>query len=206
MNRSALEEKPSFKTLRLTSSSKLDWGSYSISIAKTTYKKIGALICSMKFLSPEVALYPYKSTIWPCMECCYHVWADAPSSFLELLDKLHKQIDRPVGLHLPVSGGKKCSFSGKFCVFCFLIIPILRFALFSLLPTICCKPLSIVGNQLTFTYSKPTVETLEKSCEVCSKLTIKTPEWCLSCYLWIYFTLFSSVFIVDFNYVYISWV
>ena len=97
MNRSALEEKPSFKTLRLTSSSKLDWGSYSISIAKTTYKKIGALICSMKFLSPEVALYPYKSTIWPCMECCYHVWADAPSSFLELLDKLHKRIDRPVG-------------------------------------------------------------------------------------------------------------
>ena len=73
MNRSVLEEKPSFKTLRLTSSSKLDWGSYSISNAKTTNKKIGALICSMKFLSPEVALYPYKSTIWPCMECCYHV-------------------------------------------------------------------------------------------------------------------------------------
>ena len=60
MNRSVLEEKPSFKTRRLTSSSKLDSGSYSISIAKTTYKKIGALICSMKFHSPEVALYPYN--------------------------------------------------------------------------------------------------------------------------------------------------
>ena len=42
--------------LGLTFSSKLDWGSYIISIAKTASKKIGALICSMKFLSPEVAL------------------------------------------------------------------------------------------------------------------------------------------------------
>ena len=49
--------------LELTFSSKLDWGSYIISIAKTTSKKIGASICSMKFLSPEVALYLYKSTI-----------------------------------------------------------------------------------------------------------------------------------------------
>ena len=31
--------------------------SYIISIAKTISKKIGALICFMKFLSPEFALY-----------------------------------------------------------------------------------------------------------------------------------------------------
>ena len=49
--------------LGLTFSSELDWGSYIISIAKTNSKKIGALIRSMKFLSPEVALYLYKSTI-----------------------------------------------------------------------------------------------------------------------------------------------
>ena len=48
--------------LRLTFSSKLDWGSYIISIVKTASKKIGALICSVKWLSPEVALYLYKST------------------------------------------------------------------------------------------------------------------------------------------------
>ena len=48
-----------------------------ISIAKTASKKIGPLICSMKFLSAEVALYFYKSTIQPGMECC-HVWAGAP--------------------------------------------------------------------------------------------------------------------------------
>ena len=48
----------------LTFSSKLDWGSYIISIAKTASKKIGALICSKKFLSPELALYLYKSKIY----------------------------------------------------------------------------------------------------------------------------------------------
>ena len=34
----------------LNFSSKLDWGSYIISIAKTASNKMGALICSMKFL------------------------------------------------------------------------------------------------------------------------------------------------------------
>ena len=62
---SVLEEKSSFKMLGLTFSSKLDWGSYIISIAKTASKKIEALIRSMKFLSPEVASYLYKSTIHP---------------------------------------------------------------------------------------------------------------------------------------------
>ena len=83
--------------LGLTFSSKLDWGSYISPVSKTASKKIGALIRSMKFLSPEVALYPYKSTIWPFMEYCCHVWAGAPSCYLELLDKLQKQICRTVG-------------------------------------------------------------------------------------------------------------
>ena len=44
MGVSILEEKSSCKMLGLTFSSKLDWGSYMISIAKTASKKIGALI------------------------------------------------------------------------------------------------------------------------------------------------------------------
>ena len=40
--------------MRLTFFCKLDWGSYIIFIAKTTPKKIGALIRSMKFLSPRL--------------------------------------------------------------------------------------------------------------------------------------------------------
>ena len=55
----------------------------------------------MKFLSPVVPLYCYKSII--CMEYCCHVWAGAPSCYLELLDKLQKWICRTVGPSLAAS-------------------------------------------------------------------------------------------------------
>ena len=71
MDGSVLEDKTSFKMM--TFSSKLDWGSYIVCIGKTASKKIGVLIRSMNFLSLEVALYLYKSTIQPCMEYCCHV-------------------------------------------------------------------------------------------------------------------------------------
>ena len=103
MDGSVLEEKSSFKMLGLTFSSKLDWGSYIISIAKTASKKIGALIHSMKFLSPQVVLYLYKSTICPYMEYCCHAWASAPSCYLEFLDKLQKRKCRTVGPSLATS-------------------------------------------------------------------------------------------------------
>ena len=66
MDGSVTAEKSSVKMLGgggLTFSSKFDWCSYIISIAKSASKKIGTLICSMKFLSPEFALYLYKSNI-----------------------------------------------------------------------------------------------------------------------------------------------
>ena len=81
MDGSVLEEKSSFKMLGLTFSSKLDYDSYIISVAKTASKKIGALICSTKFLSPENSLYLFKSTALPCMEYCCHVWAGDPSCY-----------------------------------------------------------------------------------------------------------------------------
>ena len=61
MDGSVLEENSYFKILGLTFSSKLDWASFIVCIAKTASKKIGALVRSMKFLFPEVALYLYKS-------------------------------------------------------------------------------------------------------------------------------------------------
>ena len=103
MDGSVLEEKSSFKMLGLTFSSKLDRDYYIVFIAKTASKRSGALIRSMKFLSPEDALYLYKSTIRPCMEYCCHVRAGAPSCYLELLDKLQKQICRTVGPSLAAS-------------------------------------------------------------------------------------------------------
>ena len=86
----------------LTFSTKLDLDSYIISIAKTASKKIGALIRSMKFLSPEIALCLYKSTIQPCMKYC-HVWTCAPSCDLELLDKIQKWICTTVSPSLATS-------------------------------------------------------------------------------------------------------
>ena len=97
------EGKSSFKILGLTFYSKLDWGSYIISIAKTASKEIETLIRSMKFLSPEVALYLYKYTIWPCMEYCCHVLAFGPICFLKLLGKLSKRICKTVGPLLAAS-------------------------------------------------------------------------------------------------------
>ena len=87
-----------FKMLGFSFSFKLGCGSYIISIAKTASKKIGTFIHSIKFFSPEVARYFYKSTIRSCMGYCCHVWPDAPSCFLELLDKLQKQICKTSGL------------------------------------------------------------------------------------------------------------
>ena len=69
------EKKPSFEILGLTFSSKLDCGPYIISITKTASREIGALIYFMKFLSPEVTVYLYKSTI-------VHVWITAVTSGL----------------------------------------------------------------------------------------------------------------------------
>ena len=53
--------------------------------------------------SPEVALYLYIFTIHQCIEYCCHVWAGAPSCYLELLDKLQKGICRTVGPSLTAS-------------------------------------------------------------------------------------------------------
>ena len=79
------------------------WGSYIIFIAKTVSNKIGALPSSTGFLSPEVALYIYESIICPCMEHYCHVWAGAPSCYLELLGKLQKRICKAVGPSLAAS-------------------------------------------------------------------------------------------------------
>ena len=76
MDGSVHEEISSFKILGLTSFAKLDCDSNII--AKIASKKIGALICSVSFLSAGVALCLNKSTIRTCMEYCCHVWVGAP--------------------------------------------------------------------------------------------------------------------------------
>ena len=100
IDESVLEEKSYFKMLGLTFSSKLDCCSYIISIAKTASQKIGTLIRSMKFFSPEVAIYFYKSTIHPCMEYCCHVAAGAPNCYSESLASYKNEYAGLCVLHL----------------------------------------------------------------------------------------------------------
>ena len=57
----------------------------------------------MKFLSSEIPLYLYKSTIHQCLEYCCYVWAGAPICYFHWLDKLQKRICRIVGTSLAAS-------------------------------------------------------------------------------------------------------
>ena len=114
-----LEEKSSFKILGLSFSSKQDWVSYIVSIAKTASKKVAALIRSTKFPSPEVALYLCKSTIlawntvvicglvflaatWICQISCLNGYAGLQG--FHLLSLLFvKRVCKTAGLSLAVS-------------------------------------------------------------------------------------------------------
>ena len=84
----------------------LDWiGTFTLSLMlKLPPRKLSwSLWKSMKFLSPEVALYLYNSTIQPCMEYFCNVWASARICYLELLDKLQIWICRTTGPWLAAS-------------------------------------------------------------------------------------------------------
>ena len=83
-NRSVLGGNWSFKVLGLYFSSKLDRGSYIISIAKLGPWLIWWSLFLLNLL--------YKF----CMEYCCHVWAGVPSYYLDILDKLQKQVCRTV--------------------------------------------------------------------------------------------------------------
>ena len=98
-----LEEKSSFKMLGVVYLFQIGLGLLHFSISKPASKKIGVLIRPIKFLSPEVALYLYKSTIRPCIEYCCHVWAGVRSCYLEFLDMLQKWLCRTAGPSLAAS-------------------------------------------------------------------------------------------------------
>ena len=97
-----LEWKSSFKILKLSLTSKLDWSSCIVLFAKYASKKIGTFI-SMKFLTSEAACCLYKSTTHFYMEYCCHTWAGTPGCYLEMFNKLQKQVCMTVGLSLTAS-------------------------------------------------------------------------------------------------------
>ena len=85
---SVLEKKSYFEILGLSSHQiwKLDRGPYIACIAKTASKKLGALICSIKFIFFEVTFYIYKYTMQLCMEYCWHIWAGVSTWYLVMLE------------------------------------------------------------------------------------------------------------------------
>ena len=92
-----MQRKDSVKLIGLSFSSTLGCGAYIESIAKATSKKVGALIRSINYLTPEIVLHLYKAIIRPCMEYCCHVWEGAPKCYLDLLDKLQRCLCYHIG-------------------------------------------------------------------------------------------------------------
>ena len=92
MNVKPLPESSSFRLLGLPFNSSLSWCQYIEDIAKAASKKIGSLYRSKRFLTAERILYLYKSTIRPCLEYCCHIWASAPITSLNLLDRVQRRL------------------------------------------------------------------------------------------------------------------
>ena len=80
MNGMELPEETSFCLFGLTFTRSMNWKPYIQSIAKAGSRKVGSLYRAQHFLTSESILYLYKSTIWPCMEYCSHIWGGAPRS------------------------------------------------------------------------------------------------------------------------------
>ena len=93
MDGSVLEKKSSFKMLGLTFFSELDWGYYVSLLRKVPPRILDYWFILWRFF----LLYLYKSALWPCIEYGCHVWAGAPSWYLELVDMLQKCICKSVG-------------------------------------------------------------------------------------------------------------
>ena len=74
--------------LGLSFSSKLNWSSNTVSIAKTDLRKWDPWF--MKFLPHEAALYLYYAIIWPCTKYCCHIRA-------VILDEQQKRVCRTIG-------------------------------------------------------------------------------------------------------------
>ena len=75
----------------------------------------------MKLLSPEVALYLYKSTYRLCMKYCCHFRTCVPRCYLQMFDKLQKQIRRTVGSSFPASLESLAHCPNVFSIFITLV-------------------------------------------------------------------------------------
>ena len=111
MSGSILQEKDSVSLLGLTVSSDLSWKPYLQKVSKKAAQRIGSLYRASRYLSPESILYLFNATIRPLMENCCHLWAGAPKTHLQLLDRVEKRAKNLMGQQLankllPLSVGR----------------------------------------------------------------------------------------------------
>ena len=79
----------------------MDWKSYVQSIAKQASQRVGSLFRSQRYLTKEALLYPYNTSIRPCMEYCSHLWSGAAKAgCLDLLDRVQKRMQNLIGVGL----------------------------------------------------------------------------------------------------------
>ena len=80
-----------------TVTSDLSWKSYLQKVSNKAAQRIGSLYGASRYLPPESILYLYKVTVRPRMEYCCHLWAGAPKTHLQLLDRLEKRAKNLMG-------------------------------------------------------------------------------------------------------------
>lgn len=100
MSGEVLQESTSFRLVGLTISNDFSWNEYITSVAKKASMKVGTLYRARNYLSPECILHLYKSLIRPCMEYCCHIWAGAPVTLLNLLDRIQRRVSNIIGPNL----------------------------------------------------------------------------------------------------------
>ena len=91
------QESTSFRLVGLTISKDLTWNEYITAIAKKASMKVGTLYRARGYLSPECIFHLYKSLIRPSMEYCCHIWAGAPVTVLNLLDRIQRRVINIIG-------------------------------------------------------------------------------------------------------------
>ena len=97
MSGSNLVKQQAISLLGLTACSDLSWRQYLQSIFKQASQRVGCLYRASRFLHPQTILYLYKSTVRPIMEYCCHLWAGAPRTHLDPLDRVERRVKNLVG-------------------------------------------------------------------------------------------------------------
>jgi len=85
-----IENSESINILGMEITSKLSWNNHIFSIAKNAAKCLGFLWRSKKYFTSSDLLIIYKTYIRPRLEYNSHIWAGAPQTCLQYLDRVQK--------------------------------------------------------------------------------------------------------------------